>query len=552
MNRYLPPILTGLLFALGIVIASFHLNDPLITDETQFATSAKTILQGSFPKAYFGDTLSPYLSHPPTYSYLLALFIWLGDWGGRALGLALMAINALLVYLLLPKLWLRADGWGRLLAVAIVLLCPLTMPASLLLDIDGGLLTLAILLMALAGARYLEHPTGNRWMLLALACGGASLVKLTTPLAFLPALLVYALVVRKSPWLKTVLAFLAGAAGALLLLGLYYLIWGVSPLGPLNIIGWKLGSGGGVGLLSSLGEYFNRQMKIIYWLSPFLCILLLVGWIYTFTKGYRRGLFPATMGWMILVGYLLVGGDAYGLCKYQQTAVPMLALAVAIPVREQVGALSLSRKLVFAGVGLLLVPAFYFLVGDMLHLPFTRTELINLGELTRQAANRELIFQTLATLIAFGFLLVIWSFKRDRLIIVPLAMFISMGLVQQWEMGRADYSIGYNYGEEGMMTAVLTAEHYLPPDGLLICPSDIAYYVGYDHPYVEITQAMGRGELAELLTSAPPKVLVIRASYLGHTEFANELGKAHDILSDYARVRVGYFIVYFPGTSSSQ
>jgi len=550
MNRYLPSIFTGLLFAFAILNASFHLNDPLITDETQFATSAKTILQEGFPKAYFGDTLSPYLSHPPTYSYLLALFIWLGDWGGRALGLSLMAVNALLVYLLLPRLWPRADGWGRLLAVAIVLLCPLTMPASLLLDIDGGLLTLTILLMALAGARYLEHPTRNRWILLTLACGGAFLIKLTTPLAFLPALLIYALIERKSPWLKTLSAFISGAFCALLLLSIYYFIWGVSPLGPLAIIGWKLGGGGGIGLFSSFSEYFSRQMKIIYWLSPFLCILLLVGWIHTFNKGYRRGLFPATFGWMILIGYLLIGGDAYGLCKYQQTAIPMLALAVAIPIREQVGALSLSRKLTFVGAGLLLLPAFHFLVGDMLHLPFTRTELINLGELTQQSANRALIFQTIVTLLAFAFLLVLWSFRRDRLLIVPLVMFISMGFVQQWEMAKADYSIGYNYGEEGMMTAALTAEHYLPQDGVLICPADVAYYVGYDKPRIEVTQAMGRGELVELLSEAPPKVLVIRASYLGHLDFSNELARARDILSDYAQVRVGYFLVYFPKISS--
>ncbi len=550
MNRYLPTALTFAVFAYTILMASFHLDDPLVTDETMFAVGAKTISEGGYPYAYSEGVLKPFIGHPPTYHYLLSLVIWIGDWGGRALGLTFMVVTALLVYLLLPKLWPSADDWSRLMAVSIILLCPLTIPASLLLDIDGGLLTLVLLLCALATAHYLRHPTRKSFLLTALAFTGAFLVKLTTPLAAVPALLIYALVERKKRPLKALLALLLGAGTAALILMLYYGLWGKPLLAPLSIIGWKLGGGGGVGLLSSAGDYLSRQIKIIYWLSPFLCILILTGWIRTFRPLYRRGLFPATFGWMILIGYLLVGGDAYGLCKYQMVAVPMLALAIAHPLRELAGALSPGRKLLFFSAGLLLLPYFHFLVGDLLHAPFTRTEMINLGDITAETANNALIFQTITTLIAFILLVLLWSCKRDKLVIVPLVMFISMGVVQQLKMGRADYSIGYNYGEEKMMEAVTTVKHYLPAKGLLLCPSDIAYYVGYDTPHREITQVFGCGELAGLLTQPPPKVLVIRASYLGHNGFAGELEAVKEILAEYAQIRVGYFIIYFPQASS--
>ncbi|MCC7104563.1 MAG: glycosyltransferase family 39 protein [Chloroflexi bacterium] len=353
---------------------------PLIYDDVNFAFAGEAVARTGVPFANagymsdrwdFSQRFQWALWHPPLYIYLLGMQAKLfgtSEPALRALGVAFNLGTAFLVYLTSRAASLAADGRAvaaGLLATAFYLLSPLVVQSSLILDIDGTVLTFLLAGMGYLAVRLPDRP-GWRWpaamgLLFALALWA----KTTTPIGLLACLVLYQLLDRRFRSAALTLT-VSGVGGTLLFLGSWWLVAHLLSMPftmPFEVVWLELidAAGSSRGWMRSVEAFAAVVAPPLLWASPFLGLLVAAAGLSRLAGFVRKPrLEPADLaigfGAVVFIVYLIK--LAGGFPKYHIAMLPFWAIAAAVLLVRRVPSLT-RREIGLIGSGLVVLVWYY-------------------------------------------------------------------------------------------------------------------------------------------------------------------------------------------------
>ncbi|MCS6800988.1 MAG: glycosyltransferase family 39 protein [Chloroflexota bacterium] len=526
------PLVLAVAFALilAVVLALLWpmLGRRYVYDEVSFAQMGEAIAQTGIPYANVGfminhkgriDQQYEYgLWHPPLYLYTLGLTFKLfgvSETTARLLGVATMMLTALFLFLAV-RAALSAhpnrDGFA-LWAVLLYVFNPLTLQSALLLDIDGTVLTVMVMLLVWL---YLALRDAGWWSRLAVgvAFAGALWAKMTTPFFFLGAVVVYrALQGRLDRGVAEALTI--GSVGVALFLPSWWLVCFMTGMPfemPFEVLAREFEDAAGYGIrsLRTFDAIAQAAQPALRWIGPFL-VLVLAG--ATIVRGIdhlrffiaaliglaaraRRHLLPAAaprrpaptapvvsasppadgvtggqgvdlfiaLAWACLLIYLIKTAGEFP--KYHIAAMPALAGAVALfsaRVFRRLHPLEVAlHPLTMAA----LVGYFFFEV---------RSAYINVW--TFDFLPPLLSVPALLVLPALAVGVVVARRIGPQLVLLPAIASIAWSLPVVYDQSLSPTSTNYFYGISGGPEIGALAASILRPDEFYLAWKDVAYYL---------------------------------------------------------------------------
>jgi 4-amino-4-deoxy-L-arabinose transferase-like glycosyltransferase len=421
------------------------------------------------------------LWHPPLYLYLLGLNVKLfggSEYAARGMGIALVAATALVVYALGYTV-----GRGRrrplcgLLATALFLASPLVVQSSVVIDIDGTLLLLAVTLWALLYLRWERAATPTRLA----ALGGLLAVglwcKTSTPLLLPIAVVGYqALARRPARGLRHAAAVVAvGVPLFLATWGLVAALTGMPFTMPFEWNVWQFNDASRY-TRSWLGDVRRMQAELapsLVWTTPYLVALYgVVGLVRL--AAWLRGQRARPVDFLLLVGSMIFFAYFIKLAanfpKYHVGAMPFLAAAIAWWLTAWLPRTHPAERLGWlAALGAVATYALWQVRDAWMWENARVWELPALGP-----ALLLFVAAAVASLVPR------WRAAAPRLGTGLLVLYLGCALVTDWTQARADYSTHFYYGTRGQREAaeLLDATRY---DGVWVGPKEIAWYAGNQH-----------------------------------------------------------------------
>lgn len=451
-------------FAAYFAVAAAQLHAPFTWDEVNFFWNAEAIAQHGVPYAnagFLGDRGAigaQYqfgLWHPPLYLYTLGLGIKLfgaSEATARGVGVVVMALTALGVYAL-ARLTIPAPArdWGALVAVALFLASPLVVQSALVLDIDGTVLTLLMVVWALAYLR-LEDTHGRRLVAALGALSGlfalALWAKLTTPWFWLGVILVYQ-TLRGQPLRGLAHAAAIGVFGGLLFWGSWDLACrqlGLPFEMPFQVTWLELRDALGDGHTRELAERLESQtLPIVAWVSPYLVAVYVaaaVARVVALMRQRRVEPVDLLLGFGTVVAVVYFVKLAAGFPKYHIAMMPFWAVVVAHWLA--VSWVRLPRPA---------VPALLLLVGEAVVAAawFAHTFVADTWLMFPRTIEAP---EGLGVALLLGGGLVLGALVRAAAFVAPLAaltlaLYVGWGAATSWYHTQVSYSTNYWYGSTG-------------------------------------------------------------------------------------------------------
>lgn len=479
MNR-LALALVGLgLVYLGLVIP--QISRPLMYDDANFALAVEATAHTGVPfgnqgwmseRGDYSQREQWALWHPPLYIYLVALPVTL--FGAtpavlRGVGLLAGLVSGLLTYLIArditrgPTPMRHAAG---LIAAGLVLVCPLYVQSTLILDIDFALLLPLMLGFVLAYLRLRDRPG-------AVALAPLFAVLLWTKMTNPPVLVVVAAVWQalRGAWRRALVHTVVIGGGGALLFGLTWLalarVLGFPldmPFG-VNAVEWQDSSDIARRAYVSVGAFAEALAPTVLWIGPGLVAFGSLAAIVRGADLLRTWRFVKAD---LLVGLLIVfvlgyiNKNAGWFPKYEVVLVPVLACLVApLAAAAWCAAPRLSSVLAaLAAIGSALV---------------TRSLVRDTWALDRTWALSQDAALALVLLVA-GCLGVGMVTRRPG----PAVCAGLIGLSLGWSGGldqiqqRAPYATTYWYGTRGVADAAAWVDAHVDPNETYLAPKEVA------------------------------------------------------------------------------
>jgi len=549
MNRRLV-LVAPLTIALFAVLAWRAADRPLVADEVEFVQTSTALVRSGQPLACDGLEQSVILHHPQGYHLILgATLEALGHPGSplvaRLPGLLSLLLTLPLTYLLgcrLARSPATSAGWP---AVVLLLAAPLAIQGSLVVDIDNTVLTPALLGFLLV---LMRHADQERSSALSLA-GSAGLfalllwIKLPTPFLATAALAGAGLLTRGRRRLVLESAAITALGAILFALSWWaFCAWlGLDPLGPLSHLAGR-GADRAALTLTVLGK---RALRLGFWLGPWLPMAAALAarrlWS---TDPFGRQPSPRVAALyvaLVLLGYLGVGGEAFGFTRYHVPLVPVLAGLAATTLGQS---WIVARRATILGAGL--VAAMLLVAGDPLLPWYTLREALAAGDIAPGKGSAWLLVSSAVWLAPLVVVVVAprWGVAAgDALVIAAVVA----GLVVSVHQLGAAYSTNYLYGERGMDAAIHHLATRGPEPGLVIAPKDLAFASLPCGSYAFTSRSLSRGQVRPLLERDQLSLLVIRRGHFADRTVRGELFDPivqATLAERFDRTRVGDFIFF--------
>ena len=519
MKKPLPVAVYALLLAAVAAGASacifLQIDQPLVADEPQFVDVAYSLSRTADPMGFSGSTWNPVLSHPLLYHSLVAVPVGLAGkapWAGRLAGVLCFYAAGVVLWFVVRRV--TGERWGPFLAVLLYALHPLALQSALLVEIDTAMLPLlAVLFIWYLGRRDFRLD-GSGWLGFGLLFGVSLAAKMTTPPLLLAALAVYYLAARR----PRQLAYLAAAAGlGVALFAVYYFPYcalrGLPVWEPFGHLLARAAPGG-----AFWGVILKRGVRLVLWLGlPFLATYAIVvaqrgrRWL---AEGSPAVAYGALAALVVLVFYLLVGGDGYGFVKYHAPMVPLVALVLGASLGPE---LARESKVTLLFLGGLAFVYFLLVARDPLYWPYVAREAREVlaappGDVTK-ALTLTGAFVVLP-LIAF----VVMTRRGGRTLAFVILAAAAGPALDVWH-AYVDYEHRYNYGERGIAEASAELRE-VPADLEVVVPVDVAFADGYGHPHVAVEDVLGDVEDFRARARDPRTgAVVLRDSYFLHDAY---------------------------------
>lgn len=480
---------TGLLLACAaaaiyLALVGSQLERPLMYDDANFALAARAVAETGLPygnqgwmseRGDFSQREQWALWHPPLYVYGIGLLAHLGGWTPpvmRVLGVVGGLATAGLTYILARDLTrgpppMRNVAGG--VAVALVLLCPLVVQSTLVLDIDFPLLLPLTLLFVIAYGRL--EGTRRAWLWLAPLFALLLWSKMTNPLPLVGVVFIWQVLRGRRTFGRAVVHALGIGLGGAALFGLTWWLVG-SWLGfPLdmpfgvNLVQWQDSADVARRAYTSPGAFIEGLQPTVVWLGPGLVGLGLVGIAVRGAQLARRwevrraDLLIGVLGVFVL-GY--VNKSAGWFPKYQVALAPLLACLGAPLVAAAWCSRPRLTALVACAGGVVVAAITVGLVRDDWALQRT-------WAIEPVAGAWLLAAAAVAALVG-----VPWRAAAATAVagLVGLALGWSLG-VDGWQQ-RAAYQTDYWYGTTGTQAAAAWVDANLGPDRTYVAAKEVA------------------------------------------------------------------------------
>jgi hypothetical protein len=466
-----------------------QIDKPYVYDDISFILGAKAVAESGLPFGNQGYLLHLYwlreqwaLWHPPLYVFALGSTVALfgdSERATRGLSVLCLLLASGLVFDLARRVVLtRGGSTGRalvagVLAVALYVLNPLAIQASMVLDIDNTVLMLLMATVVWLAIRLPGSWNASTIVGVAAVYALAIWAKSTTPIA-LGVALASTRQFQEVGW--------RGALQALAAVALGWIIFGATWLGLSAALGMPteytievfrneaIDSGvSSAHRLVSLQAFTLGIAPAILWIGPFFCLLFVAAglprlWRLLRGKGLEAGDLLVVLGAAIYLAYIFkLAGN---LPKYHAAMLPLWAAAAGALVAGTAGRPTLAQYGVALAGGAALL-AWYW---DRMAASW--------GIRWEESLNVDLI--VIPLLIGLG-IAALWAVlgRRNLLGAVPVALFM---LTVSWSLTLdvAQYdrpgSTTYFYDRHGQREAALAAQALLEPGELYVAAKDVAWY----------------------------------------------------------------------------
>jgi 4-amino-4-deoxy-L-arabinose transferase-like glycosyltransferase len=540
---------------LGLVAK--QLDRPLMYDDANFALAARAVADTGLPygnqgwmseRGDFSQREQWALWHPPLYVYAEGLLARLGGWTPtvlRLLGVLGGLATALLSWRLAAELTHGPPTMKRMAggaAVALVMLCPLVVQSTLVLDIDFALLLPLTLLFLLAYVRLEAAP--RSWLWLAPLFGLMLWSKMTNPLPLVGVIVVWQ-ALRGKFTRAAAHALVIGVGGAALFGGSWLLVarWLGFPLDMpfgVNAVQWQDSAEVARRAYTSPGAFVEGLQSTVLWLGPGLVALGMLG------LAVRTALIVwhwQVRGADLLVGVLVVfvlgyvNKNAGWLPKYQVAFAPLLAclaaplLAYAWCARPRLFSLvSIAAALVAATVTLGQIRDDWAL------------------QRTWAIAPQDGLW-LLAPIMACAVIGLRWRIPAMTALVGVFGMAVGWSLGLDAVQVRAPYQTDYWYGTTGTLQATDWVDAHLAPDQTFVAAKEVAIR-SRDQRYIDqdtLLYFLSTGRQFGATWAGEP----IRAMVLWDREpyVADLLPRALPAIGFQEDERFGDYVVYVPRSS---
>ncbi|MDQ6673923.1 MAG: glycosyltransferase family 39 protein [Chloroflexota bacterium] len=279
-----------------LVLVGSQIERPLMYDDANFALAARAVAETGLPfgnqgwmseRGDFTQREQWALWHPPLYVYAEGLAARVGGWTPpvlRVLGVLGGLASAGLTYLLAADLTRGTHAIKRVaggVAAALVLVCPLVVQSTLVLDIDFPLLLPLTLLFVLG---YLRLEGSRRaWLWLAPLFALLLWSKMTNPLAVLAAAVVWQALHGPRRFARAGLHLVGIGVGGAAVFSMSWLVvgrWLSFPLDMpfgVNLVQWQDSADVARRAYTSPGAFVEGLQPSTLWLGPGLVALGLMG-----------------------------------------------------------------------------------------------------------------------------------------------------------------------------------------------------------------------------------------------------------------------------------
>ncbi|MBV9326620.1 MAG: glycosyltransferase family 39 protein [Chloroflexi bacterium] len=541
---------------LGLVVA--QLNRPLMYDDANFALGARAVAETGLPygnqgwmsdRGDFSHREQWALWHPPLYIYAEGLLARLGGWTApvlRLLGVVGGVATALLTFLLARDLTrgplLVRDVAGAT-AVALVVLCPLIVQSTLILDIDFPILLPLSLLFLWLYPR-LENSQ-KQWLWLGPLFAVMLWAKMTNPVPLLAVIGVWQ--VLRGRWLRGALHVLVIGGVGIALAGVVWLGIGTLQGFPLdmpfgvNLVQWQDSADVARRAYTSPGAFIEGLQPTAIWLGPGLVALGLLGVavrVAGLVRCWQMRHADLLIGFAVVLVLGYVNKSAGWFPKYQVALAPLLA-CMAAPVIAHLWCVR-PRLVTACGVAAALVSL-------AITLALVRDD---------WALERTWAIQPLAGACFVGLVVVVALVGATRRAPGAAAAFAVTGLALGWSVAidavqvHADYQTDYWYGTTGTDAAAAWVDAHLQPGQTYLSAKEVAIR-SQDQRYVDqdnLVYALSTGRPFEATWMGEPLQALVtwqREPYLRDL-FARAVAG-----SNFREVaRYGDYVIYAPESAS--
>ncbi len=542
------------LLYLALVVA--QLNRPLMYDDANFALGARAVADTGLPygnqgwmsdRGDFSHREQWALWHPPLYLYADGLLARIGGWTPpvlRLLGVLGGLATALLTFVLArdltrgPPLVKAVAG---AVAVGVVMLSPLVVQSTLILDIDFPILLPLSLLVLWLYPRLEAAPT--RWLWLGPLFGVMLWAKMTNPLPLLAVIGVWQ--VLRGNWLR-------GLTQVVAIGGIGIVLAGAAWLGIGSLLGFPLDMPFGVNLVQwqdsadvARRAYTNADAFIaglqptVIWLGPALVLLGLVGVavrVAQLARAWRFVHVDLLIGFVVILVLGYVNKSAGWFPKYQVALAPLLA-CIGAPV---VASLWCARpRLVTAcliGAGVASATITLALVRD------------------DWALQRAWVIAPAAGVWLLGVVVVAAALGFVWRQPAAAACFALVGLGLGWALAidvvqvRANYQTDYWYGTTGTEAAAAWVDANLQPGETYVSAKEVAIRAR-DQRYVDqdnLVYALGNGHPFESTWMGEPVRALV--TWQREPQTAALFARATAGSPFHEVARFGDYVIYSPDT----
>lgn len=513
---FLPVLAAVILLSAGLAL--LRIGQPASQDEIYDYASSVSIFNGEGRRT-FQNFASALGRHTPLYNMVHAgAFNLFGESeivaGGAGILMSLASVCAVFFSVLILGPGDRAsNGKAALTAAALFAFLPSTIQGGLNLQPDGSLLVLLVLLLAFSFARFYREGSAARGALFAVLLGLAFWCRLAAPLLSAAVLLLLMLPAGRGEASKFGVWVLAGTGLFLATWYLYCCVSGAWFSGPFRyLIGAFAGKTPGTAAVL-LAQPAKALTYLFLWTGAAASAMFIAHAIGAVRDWAGAKAAPGpdlaylVLGAALVLGYSVIGGDAFGFPKYQAPGLALLCVFSGLRLAKAGVFPGKRHVLTIIAASAVLAAAIW---GDPIYvLRYRLRELLAAGS----AVLPEASLLAARTLLFCG--AVYWLLRKFSRIyslavysVLPAAA-IGAALGISAMQSFAGYQTNYSYGAENTGEAARYVRSTIPAGARVLATADITRLLGYPpESYISDLVWNDRGLLLRTINSADTAAVV--------------------------------------------